>query len=174
MDGLDRWAAFSVTMLVACTATLLLAEASRPTPEQTEPRPIPGRNFFADPELDDKVLLARRLLAHDNLEQTEMIANSLVEQFPFAGEPYMLRGDILMRRQQPVASMYEYKNAVELNPDFLDRKSDHFQGRKIRATVEEAMAVITAGLRQNPKDNQLRDDRRTLYYMKRKLAGGCG
>ena len=86
----------------------------------------------------------------------------------------MLKGDILMRRQQPIAAMYEYKEAISLNPDFLDKKTKSFQGKKIKVTVDEAMAAIESGLNQNPGNSQLKDDRQAVYFMKRKIAGSCG
>ena len=70
--------------------------------------------------------------------------------FPYEGELYMLKGDILVRRQQPVAAMYAYKEAIGLNPDFLDKKTRQFQGRKIKNTVEEALTAIESGLRAQP------------------------
>jgi tetratricopeptide (TPR) repeat protein len=75
----------------------------------------------------------------------------------------MLKGDILMRRQQPINAMYAYKEAVELNPDFLDKKTELFQGKKIKVTVEEALAAIESGLNENPDDILLKDHLQTVY-----------
>ena len=88
--------------------------------------------------------------------------------------PSLILGQWLVRRQQPVAAMYEYKEAIQLNPDFLDKKTKQFQGKKIKVTVEEAMAAIESGLRKDPDDSKLKQDQKTLYFMKRKLAGSCG
>lgn len=175
MDSLDRWAATAVTALLVSTLALLVTADENDAPPASAEKRLPlQQQMLFNPELDNKIQLARRLLAHNNLEQTEIIADSLIGEFPFAGEPYMLKGDVLMRRQQPVAAMYEYKNAVELNPDFLDKKAEVFQGKKIRLTVEEALMVIRSGLQQTPGDPQLRDARKAGYYMKRKIAGSCG
>ena len=73
-----------------------------------------------------------------------------------------------------VITMYEYKEAISLNPDFLDKKTKEFQGKKIKVTVEEAMTAIETRLQNNPGDDQLKDHRQTVYFMKRKLAGSCG
>jgi len=175
MDGFDKLASCAVIVLILSAAVLLgITEDAPARPAQDEGRQSSARHSFADPELNEKTQLARKLLAHNNLEQTEIVVNSLLDEFPFAGEPHMLKGDVLLRRQQPVAAMYEYKNAVELNPDFLDKKTELFQGKKIRTTVEEAMVVIKAGLQENPGNSQMKKDRTTVYYMTRKLAGSCG
>ena len=36
------------------------------------------------------------------------------------------------------------------------------------------MAAIESGLQLDPNDSKLKDDRETVYFMKRKLAGSCG
>ena len=132
------------------------------------------RRTAAPPELDSKILLAKNLLAQDNLDKTEALLTTLLQQFPYEGELYLLRGDILMRRQQPVAAMYEYKEAIQLNPDFLDKKTPQFQGRKIKVAVQEAMTAIETGLQKDPGDSKLKNDQKILYFMKRKIAGSCG
>ena len=162
-------------MVLIVYATVLLALEY--DPDQTESSKkieIAARHHVVTPELQNKIALARDLLVQDNLTKSESLVESLISEFPYEGELYMLKGDILMRHQQPIAAMYEYKEAISLNPDFLDKKTRLFQGKKIKVTVEEAMAAIESGLQQNPGNSQLKDDRQTVYFMKRKLAGSCG
>jgi len=85
----------------------------------------------------------------------------------------MLKGDILVRRQQPVAAMYEYKEAIQLNPDFLDRRPSSFR-EKDKGDRREAMAAIESGLRKDPEDSKLKNDQKTLYFMKAETGGSCG
>jgi tetratricopeptide (TPR) repeat protein len=174
MDKLDKLTILSVAMLMLYAAVLLFTAPEKPRVDRTDMRMVAARQNIANPELDTKIRLAKNLMAQDNLEKTETLVNSLIGEFPYQGELFMLKGDLLMRRQQPVAAMYEYKEAIDLNPDFLDKKTRSFQGKKIRITVEEAMAAIESGLQQKPGNTQLKSDRKTVYYMKRKLAGSCG
>lgn len=174
MDKLDRWTTFAVTVTLLYAAFLLFMVPRQSEPGQGGNRRQTVHQYIINPELDKKIQIAENLLIQDNLEKTEMLINSLIKEFPYEGKLFMLKGDLLMRRQQPVAAMYQYKEAIGLNPDFLDKKTKLFQGKKIKVTVEEAMAAIESGLRQQPGNNQLKDDRETVYYMKRKLAGSCG
>ncbi len=174
MDKLDKLTVASVIVLTVYAAVLLATAPDRPRANPAEQRRVASQQYIANPELDNKIRLAKNLMAQDNLDKTETLVNSLINEYPYRGDLFMLRGDILMRRQQPVAAMYEYKEAIELNPDFLDKKTKIFQGKKIRITVEEAMAAIESGLQQQPGDTRLKSDRKTVYYMKRKLAGSCG
>ncbi|RJX20083.1 MAG: hypothetical protein C4563_06825 [Desulfobulbus sp.] len=174
MDKLDKWTIFFV-MAMAAYASVLMAQAGG-TPEQRKigTAERQERQQALTPEVAGRIQLAKNLLIQDNLAKAEPLLETLITEFPYEGELYLLKGDILMRRQQPIAAMYEYKEAILLNPDFLDKKTRQFQGKKIKVSVEEAMTAIDDGLAKKPGDGKLREDRETLYFMKRKLAGSCG
>lgn len=174
MDKLDKLTIFGVTTLTLYASGLLFMANDDSQTNQASKRKQPAHQYVINPELDNKIQMAKNLMEQDNLEKTELLVNSLVGEFPYEGKLYMLKGDILMRRQQPIAAMYEYKEAISLNPDFLDKKTKLFQGKKIKITVEEAMTVIDSGLNQNPDNSQLKEDREAVYFMKRKIAGSCG
>jgi hypothetical protein len=83
-------------------------------------------------------------------------------------------GDLMMRKQKPVAAMYSYKEGVDLNPDYVDKKTQLFQGRKIRNTVKEAKEIIETALSKHPGDKEMKEAKKSLYYLLRRLAGSCG
>ena len=174
MDKLDKITILGVTVLTLYASILLFMSNGQPQADQANKSKQPAHQYIINPDLDKKITLAKNLMEQDNLEKTELLVNSLVGEFPYEGKLFMLKGDIMMRRQQPIAAMYEYKEAISLNPDFLDKKTKLFQGKKIKVTVEEAMAAIESGLNQNPDNSQLKDDRQAVYFMKRKIAGSCG
>lgn len=86
----------------------------------------------------------------------------------------MLAADYHLRRQEPVATMHAFRQALDLNMDYLEKKTPLYQGKKIRNTTREAEKLINTALAANPNDVQMRKNREELYYMLRKLAGGCG
>jgi hypothetical protein len=86
----------------------------------------------------------------------------------------MLGGDLLMRKQDPVRAMYEYKQAVDLNPDYLDKKTPLFQGKKLKVSVSEALTEIEGRIRKSPGDESLKREKKEIYYFYRRIAGSCG
>jgi hypothetical protein len=70
--------------------------------------------------------------------------------------------------------MLAYREAVDLNPDYLDKKAPDFQGKKIKNTVNEARQLIEVELNKNSADKDIQSYRKTVYYMLRKIAGSCG
>ena len=99
---------------------------------------------------------------------------SLASEYPYNWAPYMVIGDVRLRKQDPVAAMDAFRMGIDLNPDYLDRKTKVFQGKKIKATVLEARGLIEQGLKANPGNSELREKRKTVYYMLRRIAGSCG
>jgi tetratricopeptide (TPR) repeat protein len=127
-----------------------------------------------NPELDRKVKVAKDLLENNNLLKAEELATGLISEYPYDGAPHMVIGDIQLRKQNLVAAMDSYRNGIDLNPDYLDKKTEVFQGKKIKATVLEAKAIIEKDLQENPGNGDLRQKRKTVYYMLRRIAGSCG
>jgi hypothetical protein len=86
----------------------------------------------------------------------------------------LAKGDLHLRQQDPVTVMLAYKNGIDLYPDSLDKKTKVFQGKKVKAVVLEAKAIIEKDLKSNPGNGELKQKRKTVYYMLRRIAGSCG
>jgi len=97
----------------------------------------------------------------------------ILAAYPFEGIPHMLLGDIKLRRQDIIGAAIEYRKAIDLNPDFLDKKADEFQGKKIKKTVEESLTEIEAAIQNGDSSLEMREKRNIMYYMLRKIAGSC-
>lgn len=173
MDRLDKLSAGAIVIFLVWALVLIV--------QQLQDDSSPGAGLprqeamvrIIDPDLNKKIELAKKLLANNNVEQAAQVVDQLIVAYPFEGMPYMLKGDIFLYRQQPVLAMLEYKKAIEFNPDFLDKNTEIFQGKKIKKTVEEAFVAIEAGLDRDPGNEELTQHKKTLYYMLRKIAGSC-
>lgn len=173
MDNLDKYSAISIVMLVLLSSALIFYQVSTSEADNstklTEPQNAPP-----SPELKKKVRTASVLMENNNLEKAGALIEELVEQFPYDGSPYMVLGDLRLRQQAPIEAMFAYREAVDINPDYLDKKAPDFQGKKIKNTVNEARHLIEVELSKNPAAKDLRSYRKTVYYMLRKIAGSCG
>ena len=173
MDKLDRYSAAGIVLLVILSTILILYQVSS---GETDDRKIMAARQYVppNPELKKKVQIASTLIENNNLDKAGVLIEELVSQFPYQGSPYMMLGDLRIRQQAPIEAMLAYREAVDLNPDYLDKKAPDFQGKKIKNTVNEARHLIEAGLHKNSADKDLRTYRKTVYYMLRKIAGSCG
>ncbi len=173
MDKLDKITSGALVLLI--TAVLILIIRHQPDPQAAIQT---GRNQLqtkvGNLTLAPKIKTAKTLLLTNNLAQAEELINLLVQDFPYESEPHMALADLHMRRQNPVPAMLEYRKAIDLNPDYLDKKTPLFQGKKIKNNVNEAKKIIFSGLRKEPGSKELKTFRKTLYYMLRRIAGSCG
>jgi predicted Zn-dependent protease len=172
MDKLDKLSVLAIMILIGTTSFLVsvYADDSRIQDQQQMQQKV----IVFNPELDKKVKVARNLLENNNLLKAEELATALISEYPYNSAPHMVIGDVKLRRQDPVAAMDSYKNGIDLNPDYLDKKTKVFQGKKIKATVLEAKAIIEKDLKANPGNSELKKKRKTVYYMLRRIAGSCG
>lgn len=174
MDRLDRLSAACLVVLVLWSLVLVWRQSASEQPAQPSGRPLVAAIGPSNPDLDRKIAMAKDLLAAENLAKAEELISGLLQEAPFEGAPHILMGDLHMRRQDPVQAMFAYRAGIDLNPDFLDKRTPVFQGKKIKAAVGEARKAILEGLNKDPSDQRLKEARTTLYYMQRRIAGSCG
>ncbi len=174
MDRLDRLSIWAIVILIICSFALIsrhMGEA-RPDRHMQQRRAAPDYSA-SNAAIEGRVKQIRSMIAADSLNKAEIMIMELMQQYPYEGEPRMLMGDILMRRQEPVKAMLEYKEAIGLNPDYLDRKTPFFQGKKLKIAVGEALAEIENRMKLSPGDETLKGNRKIIYYLQRKIAGSC-
>lgn len=175
MDRLDRASLLALAALIAVSVVLMRGHEPRPKPDpDLQLRIAAARTPEARAELEAGATAARNLIESGNLGEAEALIRELQRKFPYQGEPHMLMGDLRMRRQQPVPAMEEYKSAIELDPDYLDKKTPRFQGKKLKVAVGEALSEIERHLAQKPGDAALKRQKKVIYYLYRKIAGSCG
>jgi predicted Zn-dependent protease len=175
MDRFDRIAIGAVTALAVGSVVLMLGHrADRPTDRSPQQRVQSAGAAAPKEEIAPQLTLIRNLIEAGSLAQAEALIGELQKKFPYEGELSMLLGDVLMRKQEPVKAMHAYKTAIELNPDYLDKKTPLFQGKKLKVAVGEAQTAIDEQLRQHPGDEALKREKKTIYYLYRKIAGSCG
>ena len=172
MDKLDKLSILAIIILIVSASSLVAFYASGT--QEHDQSVVRQQVRVFDPELDRKVKIAKDLLNNNNLLKAEELATVLISEYPYDGAPHMVIGDIQLRRQDPLSAMDSYRNGIDLNPDYLDKKTEVFQGKKIKATVLEAKAIIDRDMKANSGNGDLRQKRKTVYYMLRRIAGSCG
>ena len=173
MDRLDKLSACAIAVLGVWALVLVLHAGNDTEANNGVQKKHQEIRRYIDPNYDKRIALAKKLIVGGSLEKADLLVDELVIGYAFEGQPYMLKGDIHLRKQQPVKAMLQYRNAIDLNPDFLDKKTPVFQGKKIKKTVDDAQLAIDGALKKNPGNTELKESKKTLYYMLRKIAGSC-
>lgn len=174
MDWLDRLSVGAIVMLIICSSALISSHVGEARPEHVgQQKTAAEGHAVRNDELDSKIKVIKTLMEADNVGQAEAMTKDLLQKYPYEGQLHMAMGDMLMRKQDPMSAIVAYKEAVALNPDFLDKKTPLFQGKKLKTAVAEALAAIDKKIRLNPSDEAMKSNRKTIYYLQRKIAGSC-
>jgi len=174
MDRFDRIAIGVFIALVVGMAVLIVGHRGAGVPDGKLQQRSVAAPAAPSAELEAGVKLVRNLIEGGSLDRAEALIRDLQQKFPYQGELSLLMGDVFMRKQEPIKAMYQYKEAIDLNPDYLDKKTPLFQGKKMKVAVGEAQADIDRKLRERPGDASLKDEKKMIYYLYRKIAGSCG
>ncbi len=171
MDRLDKISTAALIVLLTWALVLIFSY------QGSTPRRVPGGRrallkVARNSDLTRKVKTIKNLLASDNPRRAMKLTDLLQKDYPYEGEVYMLKGDVMLHLQRPIAAMRQYRQAVDLNPDFLDRNTPLFRGEQIKNTVAEAQTLIEREVKAGKAGAA--GDKKVLYYMLRKIAGGCG
>lgn len=175
MDRLDRISLWAIVLLVISSSALIshnLGEAKLERARQNTNAVSESSRVRDEVEKRSKEIAG--IIEGNSLKRAEALVQDMVRRYPYEGGPRMLMGDIAMRRQQPMKAALEYAEAVDLNPDYLDRKTSSFQGKKLKIAAAEALDEVERKLKTSPHDESLKRTKRLIYYLQRRIAGSCG
>ena len=174
MDRLDRLSIWAIVILIISSSALISHHSGESnTSRDSQKKAAALAHSVAVTDIENRSDEIKRLMEGNSLNKAELLVTELIQRYPFEGEPRMLLGDIFMRKQDPVKAILEYKEAVDLNPDYLDKKTPLFQGKKLNVAVKEAVIEIEKKIKDNPDNEMIKNYRKDIYYLQRKIAGGC-
>ncbi|MBI5739248.1 MAG: hypothetical protein HZA16_00890 [Nitrospirae bacterium] len=174
MDKLDKLSIVFILIFIAALAVVSAEYRSGPEKNIKRSSTRPGNTTAAGGLAEEETRTLKRLIEANNIQKAEALIKELTGKYPYDGELHMLMGDVMMRRQDAVGAVYEYREAVDLNPDYLDKKTSLFQGRKIKIAVEEAKLKINETLSNRPDDPYMKTAKKNTRYLIKKLAASCG
>jgi len=175
MDRLDRISIWVIVALIISSFVLTSGYRGEALPDRkVKKRAAAGEYAVLNGELEQKLKIAKNIMESNNLEKAELLTRELMQKYPFDGGPHMIMGDIFLRKQDLLSAIPEYREAVDLNPDYLDKKTPLFQGKKLKVAVNEALAEVEKRIDAAPGDASMKETRKLLYYLQRRIAGSCG
>jgi len=173
MDKLDRFSTFAIIVLLLSFLALMTNYMGEARSVRDDHREEASNTTVVISEIENEVKAIKVLIEGGKLSQAEMLTKELIQENPHEGEPRIIMGDIFMRKQETIMAVLEYKEAIDINPDYLDRNTPLFQGKKMDVAVKEALSEIERNLEINPEDALMKKHRKNVYYLQRRLAGGC-
>lgn len=74
---------------------------------------------------------------------------------------------------QLAAAIHSYRMAVDIDPDYVDKKTPLFISPEIMTLITEARGKLSREKKLKPNDKSINLALEDLYYLQRRIAGGC-
>ena len=97
----------------------------------------------------------------------------VMKTYPGRSQSYVYMAQLSLKSGKLADAIHNYRLAVENDPDYLDKKTPLFIGREIKAQVSESLEKFGREIKLKPNDKAVRNTLEDLYYLQRRLAGGC-
>jgi tetratricopeptide (TPR) repeat protein len=126
-----------------------------------------------DPAAYQKIAAAETLMNSEQFDSAIDTLKGISADYPAMSEPHALLGQAYARLLDYPAAMREYRTALVMDPDYVDKKSRKFIGKRIKSAVKDGMSEAKDSLANSPDDKAARAALKDAYYLERMLAGGC-
>lgn len=124
------------------------------------------------PEVEKSIKECAVLFKENKADELIALANKVVASDPKESFGYMFLGQGYRLKEDYPKSLSNYRKAVEMNPDFVDKTSPDKIGKKYLMPLVRKVVVLA----RTPKFKKIdgfKDTLKNLYYLQRRMAGGC-
>ena len=97
----------------------------------------------------------------------------IVKRYPAKSMSYVYMAQLYLKQGKLGDSIHNYRRAVEMEPDYVDPRTPLFMGDEIKKLVKEGIEKLEREKSLKPNDKQVRQALKDVYYLQRRLAGGC-
>ena len=97
----------------------------------------------------------------------------VMKTYPGKPQSYVYMAQLSLKSGKLADTIHNYRLAVEKESDFMDKKTPLFIGHEIKELVTESLPKFGREKKLKPKDKAVRNALKDLYYLQRRLAGGC-
>ncbi|MBI5787836.1 MAG: tetratricopeptide repeat protein [Candidatus Schekmanbacteria bacterium] len=175
---LDKAACAGVTAIICSIICMFYFRSTQVIEQRSLVNPVSVRENIAaqkppprPPAIQAALDKSKTLLEAKDYDQVITLAEGVMaldakESFAhlYLARAYLAKGDM-------PKSIRTYAKAVELNPDFVDRKSLDKIGPELKVLVRSAVEELKKD--EITKQPDYNDTLRAFYYLQRRLAGGC-
>jgi tetratricopeptide (TPR) repeat protein len=176
MDWLDKLSIVAIAGLSLITTGML---ANQEITKRRQDNPGVGANgergsYTLQMELDKKIY--QEVVTYQKQGgHAEAIAKlkEIVKTYPEKAQSYVYLARSHVKQGNLGDSIRSYRRAVEMEPDYMDRRTSRYIGDEIKELVEEGREKFGREKALKPKDKEVGKTLEDVYYLQRRLAGGC-
>lgn len=125
----------------------------------------PAATPVAPEQVEESFAEIRKAAADGRSEEALLALRRRTERGPHLGYAWYLLGELAAAQGAYPAAVRHYRRAVELDPTIVDRRAAFHAG----ATIATRLTGLLEGEWAEHRPPEIRD----LYFLRRRLAGGC-
>jgi len=88
-------------------------------------------------------------------------------------QSYIYQAQLQDLQGQIAAAIHSYRLAVDNDPDYVDQKTPLFIGNEIMNMITEGRSKLQREKKLKPGDKSILIALEDVYYLQRRIAGGC-
>jgi cytochrome c-type biogenesis protein CcmH/NrfG len=176
MDWLDRLS-LAVAAVVVLTAIGMLTDQEIAKRRHDNPE---GRAETADASYAQRMEADRKTYQEvaSHVEQglyKEAMAElkEIVKEDPERSLSYVYMARVYLKQGNLADGTHNYRHAVEIEPGYVDKKTPLFLGDELTKLVAEGREKFGREQMLRPNDKGVKRALEDIYYLQRRLAGGC-
>jgi len=176
VDWLDKLSIAAIAGIAVITIGMLanqeLMQRGRDNPG--EEAKAKESSYALQMEENERLFKGARTLEEQGLYK-EAVAQveDIMKSYPEKSVPYVYLGRLHFKEGKLGESIINYRQAVEMEPDYVDERTPRFIGDEIKGIVEEGREKFGREKELKPEDKEVREALKDIYYLQSRLAGGC-
>ena len=130
--------------------------------------------YAAQVEADKKIFQGVASFMEKGLySEASASLDGIMKKYPDKSLSYVYLAQLDLKQGKLGKSVHNYRKAVEMQPDYVDKKTPLYQGEEITKVVKEGMDKFEREKALKPDDKAVKRALKNVYYLQRRMAGGC-
>lgn len=175
MDWLDKLSIATIVVLASVTVTMI-AQSEMANRKQGNLNEDPTGEAAFEEKKERNQRIYQDLLGEmekGDLAQAKEALEAIMTKYPENAQSYVYMAQIHLEEGKLGESIQKYRHAVETDPDLVDERTPFFIGDKLENIVKEGTEKFKREKELKPGDETVDKVLKDVYYLQRRLAGGC-
>lgn len=175
-DPLDLLTKAALGLLAAIMLVMLVQHQLTASPNAAETGGVAGELRRIEQQLYQEKVLYQEVAALAAQRQHEAALDKLKEvdaAHPDKPRSLLWQAQLQYDLGQIADALASYRQAIDREPGYIDKKSPLFVGKDIKKNVLEAKDKLQREVTLKPNDPDIKKALNELLYVQRRLAGGC-
>jgi len=177
MDLIQKLTISALLALTIVTAGMLIQNhiAVLNSPEDTTDPQIHLQKIYQDKISKNTMLYASvvDLLKQKQFSQADTELLEIEASNPDNPQSLIYRAKLQYGLGESATAIHSYRLAIDSSPDYIDKKTPLFMGDEIMDVISETRSKLLREKKLKPGDTSIDIALEDIYYLQRRIAGGC-